>query len=93
VTASRRLYAVSLDMVDALDGRRLAGESVECRNTDPCPPVAANVGELARELGRKGRKEILLAARTAEPASRPSRPACRPYRSPRPPPQRPCGAR
>jgi hypothetical protein len=69
VTASRRLYAVSLDMVDALDGRRLASESVECRSTDPCPPVAANVGELARELGRKGRKEILLTARAAEPAA------------------------
>lgn len=82
VNAARRLYSVSLRLLDSTDGRPLAIEGLECRASDPCPPVAANVEELARELGRKGFEELRVSGRTRPPA----RNAAAPLPPPRPVP-------
>jgi hypothetical protein len=93
VATARRFYSVQLRLIDSTDGRVLASEAVECRATDPCPPVPEQLAELARELGRKGGKEIrhLQAGRSGpavEPvgAGEPTAPA------PSPPPPMPASA-
>jgi hypothetical protein len=71
VTVSRRRYDVAIALIDASDGRKLADESIRCRASDPCPTVANNVGEVARELGRLGLKELQAAPHRAPPADAP----------------------
>lgn len=67
IASSKRSYSASFKLFDTTDGRQLASETIECRLADPCPPVADNVYEVARELGRKAQDEIGRAPPPAPP--------------------------
>jgi hypothetical protein len=56
--AAARRYAITLELDDSRDGQPLARQSLVCRPRDPCPSLAGHVRELARELGRKGRRQL-----------------------------------
>lgn len=58
VTGVGRAYRLTLEVWNAAAGQSLAREELVCGSTDPCPTVARQVRELARELGRRARKRL-----------------------------------
>jgi hypothetical protein len=81
VTSSPKAYSIALRFWDAVRSRVIAEQRIECRAQDPCPPVADNMVDVARELGRLGRKAIapaeLSSERSAEPSTSVAAPAAR----------------